>query len=95
MTQTTPIDKDAALAMVKDFLTRRFEVEEEKVTPSARFYEDLGLDSIDALDILGIIESELKVKVDTTEARDIRTVADAAEFIVQMNARQAKSVHHG
>jgi hypothetical protein len=38
MNQTTPIERDAALAMVKDFLVRRFEVEAEKITPEARFF---------------------------------------------------------
>ncbi len=91
MNQTTPMERDAALAMVKDFLVRRFEVEAEKITPEARFFDDLGLDSIDALDILGIIEAELKVKVDVAEARSVRTVSDAAELIVRMRARSRES----
>ncbi len=95
MNQTTPIERDAALAMVKDFLVRRFEVEAEKITPEARFFDDLGLDSIDALDILGIIEAELKVKVDVNEARAVRTVADAAELIVRMQTRRRESSRDG
>jgi len=95
MNQTTPIERDAALAMVKDFLVRRFEVEAEKITPEARFFDDLGLDSIDALDILGIIEAELKVKVDVAEARTVRTVGDAAELIVRMQARSRESSRDG
>jgi len=87
MDDSTPMNKETALSLVKDFLVNRFEIDEEQVRPEALFFEDLGMDSIDALDMIAIIESELKVSVDEAEARKIRTVDDAADFIVTMHAR--------
>jgi acyl carrier protein len=85
------MDRDTAFELVKKFLTERFEVPEEKIQPDARFFEDLDLDSVDALDMLAIIESELKVSIDEVQARQIRTIQDAVEFIQRMSEKKAQS----
>ena len=43
--------RDDIFAQIKAALVELFEVDEEAITPEARLYQDLELDSIDAIDL--------------------------------------------
>ncbi|WP_280528860.1 acyl carrier protein [Bosea sp. ANAM02] len=60
-------------------------VDREKVTADARLSDDLGADSLDAIEILTNIEMERDISISDTEAEAIVTVGDLAS-IVQMKA---------
>ena len=46
------MEKQAIFDKLKAALIEDFEMDEAKVTPEARLYEDLELDSIDAVDLI-------------------------------------------
>lgn len=52
-----------------------------KVTPAARFKEDLDLDSLDAVEVVMAIEEEFSVEIPDSEADKILSVADAVAYI--------------
>jgi NADH dehydrogenase (ubiquinone) 1 alpha/beta subcomplex 1 len=52
----------------------------EKVTPQSHLQKDLGLDSLDTLDLLMEIEDEFVVEVPDLELEKIRSVADAIKY---------------
>jgi acyl carrier protein len=54
----------------------------EKITPESKMFDDLGLDSIDALDMLALLERQYRVKVNEAQARKIRTVEDAVQYVL-------------
>ncbi len=59
-----------------------FELEAEKLLPEATLYDDLGLDSLDAVDMVVALEKEFGVKLKDEEAvREIRTMDDLYGFI--------------
>ena len=64
-------------AMIKDELN----VPEEKITMEARLAEDLGADSIDAVELIMNIEDEFEVQVSDEEAQNIKTVGDIVKFV--------------
>jgi len=57
-TATNNVEKEIR-ALVAEIL----EIDEEKITPSARFVEDLGMDSMMALEILASVEKKYKIKI--------------------------------
>ena len=76
----TYISKEAAeervIKVVKDFE----KVEPGKVGAASHFIEDLGLDSLDTVELVMAFEEEFMVELDDAEAEKIFTVSDAVEF---------------
>ena len=60
-----------------------FEVPEEKLTPNANLFTDLGLDSLDAIDLMITFESRLNVKLDQSAASKIRTLTDVYDLVLK------------
>ncbi len=76
------MDRDQAYDLVKNELTNRFEIEPEKIEFGSLLFDDLGLDSIDALDMLAVLDREWNVKVNEKDAKKIRTVENVVDYIV-------------
>ena len=53
----------------------------EAITPETRFIEDLGADSLDIFQIVTELEEVFDMEFDDSDAENIQTVGDAAEFI--------------
>lgn len=63
-----------------------FEVEPERLTPDVRIFEDLGLDSLDIVDLVVALQSKFGVRIrDDQRVRSIRTLGDIYEFIDTLN----------
>ena len=76
------MDHSTAFKLIVDYLSQRFGVPLEKITPESKMFDDLGLDSIDALDMLALLERQYRVKVNEAQARKIRTVEDAVQYVL-------------
>jgi acyl carrier protein len=74
--------KEEAFNLVAKHLAEQFEIPKEKIKPGAHMFHDLGLDSIDALDMVGALEAEYNFEIKTTELKSIRTVQDVVDFVV-------------
>lgn len=74
--------QEEVLAFVRKYFREEFEIPEEKVVSDARLFDDLGLDSIDALDMVGMLESELDIDVEEEELKSIRTVGDVVTYVL-------------
>lgn len=78
-----PMNTDEIYGIVKKYLINDFEVPEEKISLEANLFEYLELDSIDALDMIATLESELNISVDEEELKKIRTVRDIIDYIAK------------
>jgi acyl carrier protein len=59
-----------------------FEIEPERLVPTAHIFTDLGLDSLDIVDLIVALQKSFGVKIRNEEAvREIRTLADIYRFI--------------
>ncbi|MBI4709598.1 MAG: acyl carrier protein [Nitrospirae bacterium] len=59
-----------------------FEIEREKLTPDAHIFTDLGLDSLDIVDLVVALQKSFGVMIRNEEkVRDIRTLQDIYNFI--------------
>lgn len=64
-------------------LAEEFELEIERMTPDARFREDLDLDSLDAVDMVIVLEKTFQIKIGRDPAiLEIRTVGDMHAYII-------------
>ncbi len=76
---------------VREVLITTFNLSREAVTPEATLFQDLDLDSLDAIDLAVKLETETGLKLAETEFRSIRTVKDVVETIHRkMEARAAE-----
>jgi len=69
--------------VVKKYLIDDFEIPEEKITPEANLFEDLELDSIDALDMIAILEYEIDMGINEEELKKILTIQDLVNYIIK------------
>ncbi|MCW3806041.1 acyl carrier protein [Plebeiibacterium marinum] len=67
--------------IVVEFLIDEFEIDEEVITDDAHLIDDLGLESLDFVDIVVIIEKEFGFKVKREEMKDIRVLNDLYNYI--------------
>jgi acyl carrier protein len=75
---------------VRAMMAETFELEPERITLSARLYEDLDLDSIDALDMVVKLQELIHRRVEERELRALRTVSDVVEMVAATFARPAE-----
>ena len=65
-----------------------FEIPPDKVVPEARLYEDLDLDSIDAVDLLVRLRELTGRRIDPEEYKTVRTVGDVLDRIIANGSSQ-------
>lgn len=71
------------IELIDSSLAEEFELEREAMTPEANIYEDLGLDSLDTVDMVIVLEGAFKFKIREEEAvREIRTLGDIHRFVL-------------
>ncbi len=66
---------------IKEMIVEELNVPEEKITLEARLAEDLGADSIDAVELIMNIEDEFNVQVSDEDAQGIKTVGDLVKYV--------------
>lgn len=71
------------ISLVNDSLIEEFELEESAMVPEAEIFTDLGLDSLDIVDMVVVLEGALKIKIrDDAGLREIRTLGDIHHFVI-------------
>lgn len=68
---------DRIITVVKNF----DQVDPNKVSPETKFSEDLGLDSLDVVEVVMAIEDEFAVEIPDIEADKISSIAEAVDYI--------------
>lgn len=67
-----------------ELMAEGFELPIEKLVPEARLYEDLSLDSLDAVDMLVHLEENLGVKVDGERFMHVRVLQDVFNVVCEV-----------
>ncbi|SET24889.1 acyl carrier protein [Prevotella sp. kh1p2] len=66
---------------VREFLIDDLEIDEEKIVPEALLKDDLGIDSLDFVDIVVIVEKKFGFKIKPEEMADVKTLAQFCDYI--------------
>ncbi|CAN7421692.1 acyl carrier protein [Pseudomonas sp. LjRoot71] len=69
---------------LRDALVELFELEPERITEDANLYQDLEIDSIDAVDLIDHIKRQTGKKLAAEEFKAVRTVGDVVEAVLQL-----------
>lgn len=86
-------NKEEILEEFKKLLEEEFEVDPQSITLDSLLYEDLDLDSIDAVDMIVYIQKKTKTKVKPEVFKSVRTVADVVNVIDDL-IQQSKTEHN-
>lgn len=66
---------------VRNFLVEDLEIEEDKIVPEARLKDDLGIDSLDFVDIVVIVEKNFGFKIKPEEMQGVTTLKQFCDYI--------------
>ena len=66
---------------IKEIICEQLGVDEEEVTPSAHFVDDLGADSLDSIELLMAMEEAFEIEISDEDAEQIRTVKECIEYV--------------
>jgi acyl carrier protein len=66
---------------LKKIVAEQLGVEESKLTPTARFTDDLNADSLDLVEMIMSLEEEFGVEIPDEDAEKIVSVQDAIDYI--------------
>ena len=73
--------KDDVLHKLQDILANEFEIERKSITPNAKLYADLELDSIDAVDLLVRMKEFVTGKIEPELFKKAVTVQDVVDLL--------------
>ncbi|MFT3739413.1 MAG: phosphopantetheine-binding protein [Breznakibacter sp.] len=71
------------VGIVNQFLVEEFEIEESALVPGAFLVQDLGIESLDFVDIVVIIEQKFGFKVTREEIVNVKTLEDMYNYIAE------------
>ncbi|PFH54554.1 hypothetical protein AMATHDRAFT_52200 [Amanita thiersii Skay4041] len=77
------LPRDAIQSRVLEVLRDFEKVDTAKLTPTASFAKDLGLDSLDAVEVVLAVEEEFGIEIPDAEADEITTVQQAIDYIAK------------
>ncbi|HKW55189.1 MAG TPA: acyl carrier protein [Stellaceae bacterium] len=75
------VSRSEILVTLGGYLQDMFEVPADKITPTARLFDDLDLDSIDAVDLVVKLQEYTGRKIAPAEFKSVRTIGDVVEKV--------------
>lgn len=80
MTLSKEVSRDEILDQIVQTMSETFEMDPEEIKPESRLFEDLDLDSIDAIDMAVKMQDITGQRVDEDSLRTLRTVNDVVDL---------------
>ena len=71
------------LEKIRDILKDYTEVPAEKITPQSHFRDDLGLNSLDVVNVVVAFEDEFGIEIDDDDISGMVRVEDAIRYITE------------
>ena len=75
------MDRESIIKTINTLLVEEFELDESAITPNAHLKDDLGLESLDFVDIAVIVKKEYGITLKGAEVSSIRTMEDLYNYI--------------
>ena len=72
--------------VLTDAFVNLFEIEPERISGDTNLYQDLEIDSIDAIDLIDYIKRETGRKLKAEDFRNVRTVDDIVQAVLKIEA---------
>ena len=78
------MEKADVIEKINNTFIENFEIEPEKLTKETKLFEDLELDSLDAVDMIVHMEQNLGIKVDIQKFSTVRTLDDVYQMAYEL-----------
>jgi acyl carrier protein len=78
--------KEEVAASMKEVLAAELDVSEDKVTPEARFKEDLDADSLELVEVVMALEEKFGIEIPDDEVAGLKTVGEAVDLVLAKQA---------
>ncbi|MBQ9430219.1 MAG: acyl carrier protein [Kiritimatiellae bacterium] len=75
---------DEIYKTISEILVSDFEIKPEQIKPEVKLFEDLDLDSIDAVDLIVRLQKIIKRKVNADDFKQIRTLDDVVKVVERL-----------
>lgn len=73
--------------LVDEVFVEAFEIEPARLSSEVRIFEDLGIDSLDVVDLVVALQKKFKIQIrDDERVRKIRTLGDIYNFILTLKS---------
>lgn len=66
---------------LRSFLTDELEIDEEKIYADSRLKEDMGIDSLEVVDVVALVEETFGFKMQPEDFKTVRTFGQFCDFI--------------
>jgi len=76
--------KQAIFLKIKPIIAGELKIDEDKITLTSKIIEDLGADSLDAIEIVMALEEEFNIEILDDDSEKMKTVED---IVVYLNTR--------
>ena len=73
--------KEQIFDILKEALIELFEIPQEKITLESKIYEDLEIDSIDAIGMIDYIKKKTGYRMEAADFKEIRTLGDIVDVV--------------
>jgi len=84
------VDKKSVLEKVNQVFEESFEIDRSMLKPEKKIFDDLGLDSLDIVDLVVALQQKFGVKIrDDERVRNIRTLEDIYNYIQKLGEEGA------
>lgn len=77
------MQREEIIEKVNHFLVEEIEIEENLLKEDASLKDDLGIDSLDFVDIVVIVEKNFGFKIKPEEMTDVRTLGQFYDYIAK------------
>ena len=77
------MQNEEIIQTINRLLVEEIEIDEEQIVPSAELKRDLGIDSLEFVDLFVIIENNFGLKMKAEEMADVKTLQDFYNYIIQ------------
>jgi acyl carrier protein len=75
------MEKEEIVSAVNGLLIQEFEINEKEIHPGARLKDDLGLESLDFVDIAVMVKKRFGINVKGKDMLSVKTLGDVYDFI--------------
>ena len=81
--QSCMMQNEDIIKKINQLLIDEIEIEENQISPSADLKKDLGIDSLDFVDLFVIIENNFGFKMKAEEMSDIKKLDDFYTYVIR------------
>ncbi|MEX2497161.1 MAG: acyl carrier protein [Woeseia sp.] len=78
------MDKEELFLKIREILVEQFDVEASDISMDANLYEELQIDSIDAVDLLVQLKEMTGEKIAPEKFREVRTIGDVLNALIPL-----------